>query len=207
VSISIAQHLWMTWLQVAADHAQAADQQRQRQLRLGASDEQFGPAMTRELQAAMVAISGAAHAIESLYGEIKPLVSIPESVRATWEANRSPRQARIFETIKYGCRLGSRTNTWPRRFDELYLLRDPLVHHELRTRPSVPHPNGLTNTSQEMADYTVESARGAVDFALDVMLTTIRTARADDLVQWADAMGHVPGALEAVVEQSRNAES
>lgn len=145
----------------------------------------------------MVAISGAAHAIDALYGEIKPLVPMPPELVATWEANRTARHERIFETLKRGCVLGPRTNRWPRQFRALYLLRDPVVHHEIRHLPAVPHPNGLTHVGQEMADYCVENVNASVDLALDVILTALREPKVPDLQEWASAMTHVPAAIEA----------
>jgi len=195
----MGQHLWMTWLQIASEHAWEARQERTVQHAVGdASDTRFNAALPREMQAAMVAVSSSAHAIDALYGEVKPLVPIPRDVVAAWENNDTPRHRRILETLKCGCRLGSRTNTWPRRFSDLYVLRDPLVHHELRVRPSVPHPNGLVNVSQEMADYSVESALESVNLATDVIITTLSAATAPDLVRWADRMQHIPAFIQAV---------
>jgi hypothetical protein len=138
------------------------------------------------------------HAIDALYGEIKSLVDMRAAVLAAWNANDTARPDRIFETLKRGCRLGPKTNAWPRRFKALYTLRDPVVHHELRQNPAIPHPNGLAHVSQAMADYCVENARESRDFAIDVILTALRSPRTPALVRWAAGMPHMPGVVEVL---------
>jgi hypothetical protein len=205
VSMSIGHHLWITWFQIACEHVPSASDQRARQEAVGAGDDEFAPALVREMQASMIAISSAAHTIDALYGEVRSMVSIPPELAATWTQKRTPRWARICETLKRGCKLGDRTNRWPREFRALYQLRDPLVHHELATRPAVAHPNGLTNVSQEMADYSVENSRLAVDLAGDVILIALRAPVAPDLQAWARSMQHVPATIEALHASSRPA--
>ena len=195
-SITIGTHLWMHWLQVSSERQRAATAARGESLRLGSGADGFGRALEIEMHASMVAIAGASHAIDALYGEIKPLVPISANLLATWDANRTARHERIFETLKRGCTLGTRTNTWPRRFRALYLLRDPVVHHEFGHQPTAPHPNGLTEVSQEMADYCVENLNASLDLAFDVILTTLRSPKASALVNWAKPMAHVPAAVE-----------
>ena len=197
VDIRIGHHMWMSWLQITCERERAAERARARELKLGSASDGFGDALEEEMHASMVAISGAAHAIDALYGEIRPLVPVPATLLATWEANRTARPDRIFETLKLGCRLGHRTNAWPRQFEALYLLRDPVVHHEIKHLPVAPHPNGLSNVSQEMADYCVENVRASIDLALDVAVSAIRNAKAPALASWAGSMAHVPEAVEA----------
>jgi hypothetical protein len=203
--MSIGLHLWLSWLQIASDHARAAEQERLRGLDLAQAGDDAGPARTREMQNAMVAISASAHAIDGLYGEIKPLIPIPPDVVAAWDAEpKTPRHPRIFETLKRGCRLGRRTNEWPQQFADLYDLRDGLVHHGLRLRPPAPHPSDpATQVSQEMADYTLEGAHRSVDLACDVALTVLRRPRAPDLKRWAETVAHMPQDIEALRIMSR----
>jgi hypothetical protein len=187
----------MQWLQIASEQERIAIRARAHAIELGTGSQRFGDALSEEMHASMVAISGAAHAIDALYGEIKPLVPVPTAVVASWEANRTARHVRIFETLKRGCRLRDRTNRWPREFHALYELRDPVVHHEIKHLPTVAHPSGLTNVSQETADYCVENIGASLDLAFDVILTALREPKAPDLVTWATPMAHVPPAVEA----------
>jgi hypothetical protein len=103
---------------------------------------------------------------------------------------------RIFETLKIGCSLGHRTNSWPRELRRLYDLRDAAVHHSLQLQPVVPHPSGLTHSGRENAEYCVEHATHGLDLANDVILTTVRTPR-EPLVSWAESMTAVPEMIAA----------
>jgi hypothetical protein len=78
----------------------------------------------------------------------------------------------------------------------LYQLRDPLVHHELALRESVAHPNGLTNVSQEMADYSLENLGQSLDLAFDVATTAMTHPRLPQVADWANPMAHVAEKLQ-----------
>jgi hypothetical protein len=208
IGLRVGLRLWLTWLQIASDHAGSAEQERSRGLELARTGADPRPARAREMQNAMVAISASAHAVDGLYGEVKPLIPVPRDVVEAWEAQRTPRHRQVFETIKGGCRLGRRTNEWPGQFKDLYDTRDDLVHHGLRLRPAVPHPGDpTTHVSQEMADYTLESARRAVDLACDVALTTLRQPTAPQLVRWARSLAHMPATVEALQAVSRSGDA
>jgi hypothetical protein len=196
-ALTVGTHLWMHWLQIISERERAAIAARAQVLELGARGERVSDALSEEMQASMVAISGAAHAIDALYGEIKPLVPVPAATLAAWRANRTGRHDRIFETLKLGCTLGDRSQRWPKQFHALYLLRGPAVHHGVKHRPAAPHPSGIAHVSQENADYSVENVRESVDLAFDVILTAMRQPKEPKLVAWAEEMAHVPAAVEA----------
>lgn len=198
---AIATHLWLHWLEVSVDRERVARKARAKSLTLTAGSTPLSQAMRVELQASMVGISAAAHAIDAIYGEIRPLVPIRTEVEQSWTANRTPRRTRILETLKAGCTLGARTNRWPPEFQQLYGLRDQVVHHGLTHRPAVPHPNGVSNVnvSQEMADYCVENLAEAVSLAFDVAATTIEAPRIPELHERAGRMQDVPTQLRGLL--------
>ena len=148
------------------------------------------------MNASIVAIAGASHAIDALYGEITPLIRVPDSIEEAWRANGTRRHGRIFETLKRGCELGARTNSWPASFARLYDLRDPVVHAQTAFRATAMHPNGLTHVAQEMVDYCSENATEAVQLTLDVVMTAIAHPLAPDLVAWSERMSAVADHLE-----------
>jgi hypothetical protein len=197
-SIAMGTHMWIHWLEIGAERERAACEARTRSVGLGIEAAEFIDKISAELHASMVAISAAAHAIDALYGEIKPLVPVPAARLSAWEQNRAPRYSRILETLKIGCKLGAKTNRWPAEFKALYQLRDPVVHHELKLLPPVPHPNRLTSVAQEVADYCVGNVAKSLDFAFDVASSVIRAPRIPALVTWANTMAHVPAHLDAV---------
>ena len=67
----------------------------------------------------------------------------------------------------------------------------------------MPHPNGLTNVAPEMAEFSLANARESVDFACDVMLTTMSAATAPELVRWTHRMAMRLNAIEALRAMSR----
>lgn len=203
VEIRMGHHLWMSWLQIGGERERAAAQARAHGLELRTAGEDVADALSEEMHASMVGIAAGACAIDALYGEIKSLVPVPPAVVAKWEHNGTPRHRRIFETLKHCCRLGRRTNLWPRQFDDLYLLRDPVIHHEIKHRPVAPHPIGQLNVSQETADYCLENTRESLDLAFDVVLTAMRQPKAPALVAWAQTMPDVPAAAEGFREYGR----
>lgn len=97
VTLKIGTHLWMHWLQTGCVAKRAAVEARARCTELGTAGEGFSDAFTAELQSSMVAISAAAFAIDALYGEIRMMIPVPESLRALWSANRTARDERIYE--------------------------------------------------------------------------------------------------------------
>lgn len=189
----MATHGWLHWLQIAAIRETEAVAARNRLRQADTSDSEFGGAMIDEMHASMSAVVASACAIDALYGEIRPMIPLPSGLAALWTANHTSRPRRILETFKSGLRLGPRTNTWPREFRALYVLRDPITHHQIATNPSVPHPSGApTHVAQEVADYCMENARRSVDLAFDVVLTALVSAKAPAVRAWADRMPHVP---------------
>ena len=142
----------------------------------------------------MVGISASAHAIDGIYGELMQLGFVPPALVQTWNQNDTARHRGIFETLKMGCRLGVKTNSWPSELEALYKLRDQVVHHELANRPSVPHPSGVPNlnVAQEEADYCVENLAWALDLAVDVALTAIESPSARQPAQEKWASGYLP---------------
>jgi hypothetical protein len=205
-TLSIGTHMSEHWLQVSADHERAARKARARLLELDSTTPP-NDEMGAELHAAMVAISAAAHAIDAVYGEIKPHVLIPPALELSWQPRNGkrgvPRHSRIFETLKIGCKLGPRTNQWPGEFKWLYDLRDQVVHHELTARAPAPHPGLPTfGVAQELADYCAENATRALSLALDVAVITVESPRVPGLIERASRMSHVPTHLRALREST-----
>lgn len=135
------------------------------------------------MEASMIAVSGSAHAIDALYGTIREQIAVPPELSESWERNRTARRDRILETLKLGFDLGNVTG-WVAEFEWLFGLRDAAVHHEAEFGESVPHPSGRTNVVKEGADYSVESARRAIDLALDVLARCL-TRPKRELTVWA----------------------
>jgi transcriptional regulator GlxA family with amidase domain len=188
VTMKIGTHLWMHWLRIVAEHEHEAATARARGVALMASGEPLGETLAEETRASMVAVSGAAHAIDSLYGELKPLIVVPVAMSTAWKTNRTSRYSQVFETLKRGCHGGVRSNTWPLEFKFLFTNRDAAVHHRFENRPAAPHPDLPTAVSAEAAAYSAENAARAADLAFDVVLTMLRNPRSMGVIEWAGGM-------------------
>ena len=68
-------HLWMTWLQIARERECAAEAARRLTTERAAQGVEVAEALQDEMYAAMVAVSGAAHAIDGLSGPVRAMVS------------------------------------------------------------------------------------------------------------------------------------
>ena len=125
------------------------------------------PAEWTETFAALVAVSAAAHALDGLYGTVKPLVRTNFA-----DANR---RGQILKTLELGFDVGWVAQThWASEFDWLYQIRDGAVHHAEAMRPMVTH-----RTTDETVVY------GAPE-----MFGTRPSAHAGPQILWPMWCGH-----------------
>jgi hypothetical protein len=193
--ILITTHLWITWLQVYFEQEGIARSARAA-VENAPEGSQYGEHLSREMNAAMIAVTGAAAALDSFYGEARPKINLPPNLRAKW-ATEGPKTAmQILETLKLGFDLGANGNRWVEPLRELYDLRDPALHHRAKSGPPARHPSGRSDTSKEMADYTVESGTKSVDLAMEVITFALAHPR-PALEAWAGGMADVPSDLAA----------
>ena len=140
--------------------------------------------LSRETRASMVSISASAHALDALYGSVKPLIP---PLRSTPPSRHSA----ILETLKAGFEIRGRAGGggWAQEFKWLFELRDSAVHHEEKARPTEPHPAG-THTGYENVAYSLENAERALNFAFEVFETCVDRPRQNlpDVVAWAQRM-------------------
>jgi hypothetical protein len=93
------------WAEIAKEHLAGAERARADLIEQQANGEPL-EAMARELRESMIAVAASAHAIDALYGEVvavaqaRGLVLVDPAQAAAWGANKTPRHARIFETLK-----------------------------------------------------------------------------------------------------------
>ncbi|MBD0348116.1 MAG: hypothetical protein ICV59_03105 [Thermoleophilia bacterium] len=190
VSIKISMTFWLVWARIAFDHERRARDARRAAEAAQANGErgaEFGEALGREMQDALVAVSGCAHAVDAVYGAVKPGIPIPEATSDAWKRNRTPRQRQILETLKAGFAIDGKTvERWLREFDWLDDLRDAVVHPEERLDVPHPHPTG-TNVAAASATYTIEAAERARRIVLEVFdrCTVSPRSANDEIVAWA----------------------
>ncbi len=113
----------------------------------------------------LVGVTAVAHALDALYGEL--MDRVPHDVRVAWARNRTPRQYRILETMKFAG--GTQRAAWSSEFTWLFdERRDPALHPDSETRPLEPHPAG-GHSSRERVRYTVETIARALDLLVSVL--------------------------------------
>lgn len=151
-----------------------------------------GKSPSREMFAAMVAVTATAHALDGLYGVIKPLVLPPASSAA--------RHRQILECLKLGFRLGRLGHAWLADFDWLDDLRDAAVHSEETLRPIVPVKPGAVQAFQgfEASRYSAPNAERAAALAETVIRTCVANPKPETSA-WAERYGP---ALDAMLKAS-----
>lgn len=171
-------------MKVAIAHMHAASRARTAATAPDIPSNEVSTWMSREFQASLVAVSASAHALDGLYGS----TVIPQAVRDTWKGKGTKRHGKIREALKQVFDTGQVNTKWVADFDWLFDLRDAALHAEERPRPPVPHPLG-TNTAQENVDYSIESAKRAVDLGVSVLMWCVDHPRSHvaDAVAWAGA--------------------
>lgn len=157
VGIAIRQHGWIVWGQIAIDHEREAREARRRD-----------PAY--EHLPGLVAIAGAAFALDALYGVARGLIPVEEVDRAEDggdEAGRK-RARHVAERLRRGVSPGRLAQTWPARIRELYKTRDEAMHYGERDASPVWHPALQSNIAPQAFEYRLEAAETAIDLMLEV---------------------------------------
>jgi hypothetical protein len=184
-SIRITTHMWRWWALIAVEqHAVARAARSQIEEMVADRSHAWGELMHREATAALIAVSASAHCLDALYGSVNAIAPPPRAVAEAWTAARTKRASRIVETLKLAFDVGKSAQSWPTEFRWLFDLRDAAVHFEEADKEPVPHAVAPTNVSPENVTYSLESAKRAVDLALDVLATCSANPK-PHTVEWA----------------------
>jgi hypothetical protein len=117
---------------------------------VAAGSHAWGDVMHRGATASLIAVSASAHCLDALYGSVDAVAPPPRAVAEAWSAART-----------------KSAQSWPTEFRWLFDLRDAAVHFAEADKAPVPHAVAPTNVSPENVTYSLESAKRAVDLALD----------------------------------------
>ena len=193
-SIALSTDFWLIWLEVAIEHARAARDARTAVMNVPPNDRhsRLAEALKNEIQAALVTMTSSAFAVDAWYGTVKrmidPLPQLSEDAR---------RSAWVLETLKVGFRLGRAASAWGKPMKLLFQVRDPAVHHRSMIGPPNQHPSGRSLVAAENVVYTAEASVSAMNFAIEVVSTCLKSPRPEmpELVAWCEARPHVVGML------------
>ena len=206
VTVTIAGNFWLTWSEVALEHARAANEARARAVAAPDGSSEMGEAFHDELKAGLVATTSAAFAVDAWYIEVKDRVALPTHVTDAWSkpGARPTRAAYVLETLKAGFALGAAASRWGRELKELYALRDGVVHFRSVAHEPQPHPTGKSNVSRQNVVYSAEAAVAAAELAVDVVSVCLTSARPEltGLKAWCDRAAHVPAMLAEMRERT-----
>lgn len=174
--VLIKHHLWIDWSWIAVNHLKLAQVAREHAVTRMRSGEKWGPQMAEETQAAMVAISAAAHALDAIYGGLQGMAGVRRP------GGDAARHCYIRTALTSAYKVDNAVSGhWKREFTWLFSLRDAAAHPSAMLKVPVPHPL-LGNGSPEAAAYCIENARRAIDLLMEVLsvLVSPSVARSDD---------------------------
>lgn len=187
VEVMMSAALWAQWFEVATDRDEAARAARADAVAKKRHGQEVAHALSREHTAALVAVSASAHALDAIYGQL-----VTDAIKEDGPREGAGREAHIRECLKRRFRIGGQLEKrWISEFRWLFELRDAAVHAQVIMRPSAVHPSGVSNTSQDAADYCADSAMRAVDLLRDVLVTCAETPKPGDAeaCKWAADFG------------------
>jgi hypothetical protein len=187
VQIGVGTELWLTWADIAIEHAQAA--RAARAVLLEQLDAGVQPDLNIELRPALLAIAAVATSLDGFATEVEKT-----GVQVTAPTAMKPTRAHwIWETLRAGFDINSKTNIWPRDLKDLFRLRVGGLHPTTVFGQPVHHPV-LPNVPVIRAIYTTEAADAAVALMRDVF-ETCRTAVRPALPSLASRMSGLDRAL------------
>jgi hypothetical protein len=120
-----------TWLEIAARHAQEANERKTARVAAwNATDEDSkGATLEREFEASMQAIMAAAIAIDSFYANLRDAVGVFTEDIARWPTNNTARYKQIAEVLRRAFTLNNRSAVDLRKaIKEVFRFRDLAVH-------------------------------------------------------------------------------
>ncbi len=178
--ISVATHMWLHWARIAI--RRAAEARAARKEIVTAHKERTPLPIDKELRPALVTIAAAAHALDALHAELKPIV-VPPALITAWKQRRPPRRNQIHETLQFAFRINAQK--WRSDFEWLFGLRDDAVHPGFAfEEPTPTHLRGV-NAAREYSVFTTAAADRAVAILFDAVSTGVKRPKklAED---WAE---------------------
>jgi len=156
LAVQMHQIMWARWIEVAVEHELEA---RRAYLDIVAKPE--SNAILREFRASLVAVTGAAHTIEAVFGDIKYLIP-PQ-----------PRRDKRHQELRHGFRVAfgvasAEDERLARELNWLFTLRDSATHPYTESEPQARHPAGI-NTGVEHSKFNAITSGRAVDAAIAVL--------------------------------------
>jgi hypothetical protein len=184
-AIEITTHLWIIWAEVAISGTGRTSAARERGERSKQTDHTgagLSEALSEETADAMVAVCGAAFAIEAVISAIARIV-IPAIARKWETPGKLPKAAsRVREVLKNAITAQATANVLADRWEPVLAARSAAVHFLETPAAPAPHPLG-TNTGPEYVRYSLETAKEATSLLLDT-LRALRDDAKPSMAKW-----------------------
>lgn len=196
-SIFVTVHMWITWAELAIEHAHTAIGARQNMLDMNSRREDFSAEMGRETAESLLAICSSAFAMDALVASWVRLVMDSPTV-AKWE-NPMSKIGIVNQTgqvLRRCCKDVKTAAELTDRWRTVFAQRGGAVHFLETSGPTVPHPSGITNAAEIHTTYSQESAVAAVDLLIDT-LNEVELASKPKMKSWLRDMAGTLDALRA----------
>jgi hypothetical protein len=179
---------WPYWLDIGLEHATQAAAERQRLIgRNDAMPADIASALGAECRAGMVAVVAAAITLDALYATVRQL-GRNEQLEARWANARTPRHARISETLR---RQFTTSNDQARRLhtmvQELFKFRDWAVHPPADFKQPVLHDDLGQGVEWRFVAFGAPNAAKAVRNSALIIQHCIDHPRPGSTAAWCEA--------------------
>ncbi|MDP8931993.1 MAG: hypothetical protein M3O70_26345 [Actinomycetota bacterium] len=206
VQVTTKVHMWWVWTRIAVRHVGQARDARTGDVTPASYEDHSSAALSREYEAAVVAIAAVAFATEALDKELEASGHVLDKSKFT-APKPTNRGYYVAQRIAQAFTLDPATAArFEERLVDLFDLRNDSVHFESEWREgSHPHPKG-TKTAYEFTIYTLERAEEAVRLGRAIIAEGAAAATAGRLVPNAEDLAReLPGVLSMLDEVMKGA--
>jgi hypothetical protein len=167
--LGVGTELWLVWAHIAIEHAGLARAARATIVAQVEAGQEFD--LNSELHPVLIAVAAVATSLDGFAREV-------EKTGVPAPSEKPPTRAHgIWETLRAGFNVNSKTSTWPRDIKDVFTLRVGSLHPTTLFGESVGHPV-VPGVSAVRATYTTEAADTAVAVMRDVYKTCRTSVRA-----------------------------
>jgi hypothetical protein len=161
-----------TWLRLAFQQAREAKKsQHVRQTVWSGSDEEAkASALEQEFEASMQSVVAVAVAFDALYALLRPHTKIEASSPQEGKKSRSPRYAKVSETLRQACGVSQEKGIQLRKeLRQIFSLRDRAVHPEAQVTEPVLHPELNVGVEWRFALFRAQNAEIIIRSAVGII--------------------------------------
>ncbi len=183
--------MWLSWAKIAIEQAQITEAARATISAQIAAGHEYD--LNAELHPSLIAIAAVATSLDGFAIEVEK-TGIPIH---TPSAQQPTRAHWIWETLRAGFDVNSKTNTWPRDLKDVFILRVGSLHPETVFGDPAQEHAVVPGVSATRATYTTEAADKAVALMRDIY-KTCRTSVRPEHAALVSRMSGLDGALALV---------